>query len=483
MKKAIRFFASFVLVLLIAVPIPAFAAAEPYKGYQYDCYGISVASLNGYTPYKVFTATDMGIGGLENPKDFYVDDSANEIYLLDSGAGRVIVLNSDMQVIREISSFTLNGEDSPLASPSSVFVTEDKTVVIADTDNMRIIKVNQNGEIISEITRPESSIYPAEATFTPLKVLCDSAGKTYALLDGIYQGAAVFNKENKFERFYGSNRVSVSVEVLANMFWKSIMNSTQREGLSRYVPVEFAGMDIDKDGFVTTVTKNAVPKERLRKLNSLGENIISSSSGFGDLEQVYDMVTIATTFIDVAVDADGYTYALDSTRGRVFEYDKNYNFVFAFGGISSGQDGTFKFPVAVETKGDDVLVLDSEMKTITEFRMTSFGEKVHGALELYNEGYYKEAFEPWKEIIKLNNNYTLAHTGLGDGYYMLGEYKKAMKEYELVHDKQGYLKAFREYRNTIIRDNFKYILLAVVLLAAISVFFSVRSKRKRRNRS
>lgn len=483
MKKALRFLASFVLMLTAAVPVSVLATTEPYQGYQYDCYGASVASLNGYTPYKVFTAADMGIGSLVSPKDFYVDDASNEIYLLDSGRGSVIVLNDELRVVREISSFTLNGEASPLASPSSVFVTEDKTVVIADTDNMRIIKANQNGEILSEITRPESSIYPAQATFTPLKVLCDTAGKTYALLDGIYQGAAVFNKANQFERFYGSNKVSVSVEVLADLFWKRIMNQTQREGLSRYVPVEFAGMDIDQNGFVTTVTKNAVPKERLRKLNSLGENIISTTAGFGDLEQVYDRVTIATTFIDVAVNAEGYTYALDSTRGRVFEYDKNYNFVFAFGGISGGQAGTFKFPVAVETKGDNVLVLDSEMKTITEFQMTSFGQKVHGALALYNEGYYKEAFEPWKEIIRLNNNYTLAHTGLGDGYYMLGEYQNAMEEYKQVHDQQGYLKAFREYRNALIRENFKYILLAVAVLVAGSLFFSELLKRKRRNRS
>lgn len=468
------------ILLLAAFTGSAAAASEPYRGYIYDSYGHSVDSLNGYAPVRLLTNADLGITPLKNPQDLFVDKHTGQVYLLDSGNNRIIMLDRDLNYIKEISQFTRNGETTALNLPSSIFVKKDGTLVVADTGNDRVIFADQQGEILSEVTKPESEIYPQNIKFAPVKVLCDDSDNLYVIVKGLFQGAVVFNKDGEFERFYGSNKVKLSLQLLRDLFWKSIMSAEQKSGMSNYVPIEFKSFDIDDKGFIYTVTQDNDVTKTLSKRNSLGENIIKAGRKFGDLESIYDRRSIITQFIDVCVDENYFTYALDLTRGRVFQYDSEFNLVTVFGGYGGDQVGTFKLPVAVDVLDGQVLVLDADMGTVTTFALTSFGEKVNRALKLYNEGKYLEAIEPWWDVVELNNNYLLAHKGIGDGLYMTGDYIGAMKHYKIANEKDGYLKAFREQRNIFLRRYFAVIFIAVILLLiGLAVMINRRNRRRR----
>jgi tetratricopeptide (TPR) repeat protein len=53
----------------------------------------------------------------------------------------------------------------------------------------------------------------------------------------------------------------------------------------------------------------------------------------------------------------------------------------------------------------------------------------------------------------MNDMFDLAHKGLGNAYFSLGEYEEAMDEYYIAMDRDGYSNAFWEVRNDYLIDN------------------------------
>ena len=112
--------------------------------------------------------------------------------------------------------------------------------------------------------------------------------------------------------------------------------------------------------------------------------------------------SIATDFIDVSVDSDGFVAALDFTKGRIFQYDSSCELTFIFGGKSDGQLGTFISPAAVESADGSIFVLDSAKKSVTVFKPTEIGKTVRKAILLHNEGRYSDAAEYWNSVIAVS---------------------------------------------------------------------------------
>ena len=478
-KKIAMFFG--VTVFLLPMLLPSFSAnALTYESYIYDSYGNSVSSLSNYKPEAVFSGKQLGTTNLNAPADLFVEDTTGTVYILDRGNNRILILDRQMSLIGELSRFILDGEEVSLKEPSSLFVKPTGEILISDTGNDRILVSDPEGKILQVITKPESDLYPANIRFAPKRLVADSQGNIYVIITGLYEGAALFNAAGEFQRFFGSNEVALSAELLWDYLWKQVMSGDQKEALARYVPVEFISFDIDKEGFVHTVTQDSSNQKMIRKLNFLGESTIYEEREFGDLESEYDKRNIITRFYDICVDGDGNTFALDLTRGHIFQYNSDFKLVGVFGSLDGAQEGTFRLPCAIDTLDDRVLVLDSDMGMITVFAPTAFGKEVLAALKLYRDGYYEEALVPWKNILAKNENYYLAYQGIGDGQYMMGQYREAMESYRLAADRNGYLKAFREYRNIFLRQNFIFVFAGVVvLLVGIVVAIRVLDKQRR----
>jgi len=458
------------IILFVAICfVPAVTAAEPYTGYNFDQWDNPVFSQNGYT--LAFEYSLYKEGGEEALCDMFVSDEG-EIYILKSS--EILILDKNFNEIKTIDSFTHNGEERPLSSPRGIFVDKHKRIYIADTENKRVIVCDQNGNIQKTYLRPVSGMYPDTMDFKPTKVVADNASNVYVLCEGGYFGALIYDVDGVFSGFYGSNKVEVTFKVLTNRMWKKIMSKEQKDRFERFVPVEYNSFDIDGENFIYTCTNSTSDSlNELKKLNPAGKNILPAAD-YGDREKVrYNGIITDTSFTDICVDGQKYINVLDFSRKRIYQYDNDGNLLFVFG-TEGNYKGGFVSPAAVDSIGDKILVLDRDKYTITVFELTEFGSYVHTAIELYNDGLYKEAVPAWENVIRLNSNYRAAYTGIGKAKILDNDYEGAMKYYKLGYNRELFSQVYGEYRTAQMKKFFPLI----VLLFAILIFLILSFVKK-----
>lgn len=140
----------------------------PYKTYFYDYDGEYLVSPDAYVPGKVLNAKAMGIegAGLNQPLDLFVDNN-NSVYIADTGSNRIIILDEQYRIKREITEFV--HEDGvtkdQFNTPSGIFVSEEGLIYVADSKNARIVVLHQDGSVEKILEAPDSDVFPA-ALFT-----------------------------------------------------------------------------------------------------------------------------------------------------------------------------------------------------------------------------------------------------------------------------------------------------------------------------
>jgi len=487
MRTTIGKFRAWLIVWLavanLAIPAASYAdgpVEAPFRGYIYNERGESVPSPNGYLPDEAYTGEQLGAGKFNNPQDLFVDDR-ERIWVLDSGNNRVVVLDRELRVSKTIDVIRHNGQEERLKNPGGIYVTKDGRIYIADTDNRRVVVMSEDGELLQELTKPESELLQGNVEYKPGKVVVDSIGTVYVLCRGIYQGALTFDTRGKFIGFYGSGRVETTLSMLQDYFWKKLLNQTQRSKMARYVPIEYANFDIDGNNFVYTVTSGTdSATNQIRKINPSGMNTMPPGA-YGDLETVWEAgKNMATSFVDIHVDNEGFINALDMQRGRLFQYDMDGNLLFIMGGIGQ-QVGTFKTPVAIDSMQGKLIVLDSAKNNLTFYKPTPYGKFARKAVKLYADGRYEEAVAEWHEVLKRNGNLELAYVGIGKALYGAEQYEESMKYFKLGYDMEGYSDAFKAYRKLSIRTALLPILLTLIILGSVIGYLNYKSKRRKRN--
>jgi hypothetical protein len=471
------------VVSLLACAMPVLAEDAAERSYTYDEWRRPVASPAGYEAVAQVFGQDLGIGPWNAPTDLFITGNG-DIYLLDSGNGRVVTFDASLSAARSIDVFTLDGQPSPLASPSGIHVADDGTLIIADTGNSRIVFCGPDGSIQKVIGKPVSELYPQTAEFRPLRIVQDDSGILYAVCASIYDGAVLFDVSGEFIGFFGGNRVEVSLKLLSDRFWKSVFSNSNREKFSNYIPVEHTSLDVDEENMIYTVTANASSNANIvRKLNSMGINTIeqnvynSFQGGFGDLNPiVVKRQVVKSGLRDITVDRNGFMTCIDGTRGRIFQYDAEANLLFVFGGIGS-QLGLFINPSAIESREDRLYVLDKTTNAMTVFRRTTFGSKVQEATMLYDEGFYEESVAPWNDVLRMDSNFGLAYIGIGKAQLQSEDFQSAMRNFRTAGYVAGYDEAYGEYRTQRMRADFTLFALLALLIAAIPLVLRIPSLR------
>lgn len=477
---------SMIFIILVAYfPLTGLAnmIEVPYYQYNYDIWEWDIPSAAGYYPAYVLAGKDVGVGNFSSPRDMFVDDNSN-IYIIDAGNNRVVVLDKKFNPKKVIDRFINNGKEEKLVDPSGICVDKKNLIYIADKGAKCVFVIDQKGEILRKITKPNSDLVPASKDFVPLKVAVDNAGIVYVLSLGSYEGAFMFDQNNNFLGFFGSNKVVLTLQLLIDRIWKKILSKEQSQSMVRYLPTECTSLDIGDDGFIYTCSNySQISYGELKKLNFLGKNILwykkkDRTRNFGDLYSYYGKRLEDSYFVDINVTKDGFINALDYERGRVFQYDQNCNLLFIVGG-KADQKGTFRNPAAVESIGNDILVLDELKGTITIFRETRFGQAVHKATGLYNDGKYDQARALWEEVNKMDCNYALAHQGLGKALLRMNKFKEAMEHFRLANDKEGYSEAKEQLRNEFLKHNFGAIASSLVALIMLIVILRRRFRKEK----
>jgi len=188
---------------------------------------------------------------------------------------------------------------------------------------------------------------------------------------------------------------------------------------------------------------------------------------------------VIQNFYSIAVDADHYIYALDSAYGKIYVYDRSCRSVTVIGGGAGQgmQAGTFTNPISVEVIGTDILVSDSEKKSITVFKRTDYGEKLFHANTMTLNGEYQKSEQAWMNVLSISQSSQLTYRGLVKAAIAKGDYSNAMYYARLGLDQESYSIAFNHRMNQYLEDNFWWIFLLVVLILAGIVAYRIWAKK------
>lgn len=458
MKRVIAL--CFVLCICLTI-----CSVRAEASYRYDEFSESKSAQSAYEAEKNYNGRQLDIGDFNSPADFYVYNDS-QIFILDSGNNRIVVLDENFAIDHVIDAVVLENEAQDISGAKGIYVSAEGEIYIADTKNSRVLIADQQGKVRKSITRPESVLFTGNITFLPKSIVTDTTGTIYIVSENSTQGAYMLNTEGEFLGFYGRNEVEVTADVLFQAMLRKFASEEQRAKMSNFIPIEFSRFDVDSTGFIYTINGySSTPKtsSMIRKLNPLGENILSNEyHTWGDEPEGEKFLT---NYVDIAADEDGFIYALDSYNGRVFMYD-NTGFQIAIFGGAGTQLGTFSTAAAIDTMGERVLVLDSQKNNITTFQRTDFGKLLVDGLTFYNQGKMDEALPYFKELVRMDANFFYAYYAMAETYYDMGDYKQS-KEYSLLsqESQEVYSKAKKMMRNDWIRDHFTAVFLLVILAA------------------
>ncbi len=475
-----KIFKLLICVLLIALTLctPFVAFAKSTNTYSYSGEEPKL-SPDACIVEKSIYGKDIGCGDLKSPQDLCI--FGDEIYITDSGNNRIVVTDLSFKFKREIKSFIKDGQETLLSEPKGMFINDD-CLCVTDTGNARVLVIDNSGNVVLTLEKPNSELYNQKLEFKPQKVLKDKNGFYYVINFGNYEGALLYNPDGSFNSFFGGNKVTVTVTLLVENFWRNIMNKTQISKTVQNIPQEYGNFDIDSKGFIYTCTNNTTDKvDQIKKLNPNGENVWDSGKNYGDTAEIYDGKNeLVTRIVDLSIDENDFITAVDSQFGHIFQYSAvDGRILFALGNIGA-QSGTFATPAAIETDNDFIYVLDSSKANITVYKYTQYGKDVRTAMTLFNDGKYQDALDYWKTVIRKNGNLQIAYIGIGEALLGQKKYTEAMEYFEIGRYKEGYSEAFLLYRKDLLQDNFTWILIFVVgLLITVYTVSYINKKNKK----
>ncbi len=477
----------------IAMPVSA-DDSIPYGTYTYrlddnDKKAVSIKQM--YEFKTVIKGETLGLGDFSEPSDIACDNNGN-VYLLDSGNSRIAVFTASGELIKLLSGLTYEGKEINFKGAQGLSVDKNGELLVADGENMRVLRINNEGVITGIMTKPESSIIPKDFNYQPIKAVSDSQGYTYVLSNGSYYGALVYNSSNEFCGFYGANEVQGGVLDAIGKLWKRLTMTEEKMAASEQkIPYQFIDMSIDENDFVYTLTGQtsawSVNTGQIRRMNPAGKNVLKTYTGesasgfdFGDesnLRLDKSSQYKETAFEKIYVDEMGFIYAVDSNFGHIFIYDSKSNPLGIFGGDGGEQTATFEYAAAIAAHGGYVYVVDSAKNSCTVFAETEYG-RLYKQAQKYSLNEENENAKPiWKEILRQDKNNQLAHRGLAFAYLAEGNYKDAISEARLGIDRTTYAVTFVQLRSDFFVKNTWWIIIAVVFVLMIIVTLAVLSKK------
>ncbi len=479
---------SLLLFLLCLVSLVPSAAAEEEMDYVTANTSfrlpIPKAYISGGTIYNMGAWEEETIY-FKDPQDLFIDKNDN-LYIVDSGNNRIVVMDKELKTVGVYRS----PDGKAFNSPEGIFVDDDGDMYVADRGNSRIIHMSGEGDFVEAFHNPESELL-GSSPFAPSKLIVSQTGYIYVLRG---ENIMAIDGNNGFRGLFGQTDIGYSLtEVLTRLF----ASEQQQLFMKKRTASSYINLTLGQDGMIYATSRERIEGE-IKRLNSVGNNIYRKykTVGSGFTNPITDFIQkrilksvvagntfkfgeyfddegnyIEPVFRDIAVDSNGFVTVIEEQTGKVYQYDQEGNMLAAFGGIGE-RKGEFSRPsaIAVDSRGT-VFILDRLNNNIQYFKPTEFIQTVHDAAKAYEAGNYSLSFQNWLKVLELHENYELAHAGLAKAYYKQGLYKEAMAESRLANDRTLYSQSFDEYRYQVLRDNFFYILSAMLLaLTAIFLF-------------
>ncbi|MBR3594226.1 MAG: YIP1 family protein [Clostridia bacterium] len=465
-----------VAVMLLSMSVSALPQlTAPYDGYEYDGYKTSHEAPITYLTQGSLTAADLG---LETPFSSASDMvyKNGKLYVLDTGNGRIVVIDVSTYKVKEIISDFVDQNGAPVnfTGATGFDVSENGDFYIADTKNTRVLVFDSNRRLALEIGRPDEALAGTDTPFDVAKVMLGNDGTIYVICKSINTGILTFTQEGDFKVFYGSNTVQATADVLKQFFYNKFLTRAQRAARRSITPTNFANMTLDAHNFVYTVKADRFifgSSDVLQCLNYTGKSNLKSDTSFGEYENdsySFYWDRFNNCFTDLDIDTEGMINVLDSEYGRVYQYTVDGDFIGSFGGKGAYQ-GMMSNATAIETVNGEVLVLDAAKSCLHKYAPTEYGLALRHAFLLGDSTDLDAREAAWDHVLKLNSNSIYPYYGLGLVNDERGEYKEAMENFQIAGAQDEYSKAFKQYRKQAMADNALWIVLVIVLIVAVIV--------------
>lgn len=445
-KRKCKLIVSSLLLGAVLAMVPSGNAMAAGKAYVVDEDDNLMPIPVAYEVYdSIYNLKEYGT--LSHPQDILLD--GRDIYVADSENNRVLKLNRSGDVLREYT----EAFDQNLKNPCGIFVDEQKNIWIADTGNLRIVVIDQEGNSLETFGKPDSNLLSDSFAFDAQKIALNSIGNIYAL-----KGANLMSidRANNFHGYLGAVEVGFS---LSRLLVRTFGSRSQIERTMKQQPASYSNFMIGNDGMIYGVLATG-EKNQIRRLNSVGNNTYPEDTYGFSIQQKGKKELTKPFFADITVADNGILTVIDKNTGLLYQYDQDGNLLAAFGGIGS-YAGTYSVPVSLDVDDEGFLyVLDYSAGTVTILEPTEFITLVHEAVTLYDAGKYAESKEYWQRVIEIDSNYALAHQGLGKALFKEERYKESLEQYKLGDDREGYSQAYAEYRHELFRKNFFWVVIA-----------------------
>lgn len=474
--------------LLITLPIQLSVVR-----YNYSYYGEVLHSAPGMNFAAYFNEKTLGTT-LSSPEDMVVYEDL--IYMVDSKTNSIIIVDRAFELVAEHQIFDLTEaytdklNDSGVTDVTTITLNQpfgidvkDSGIYIADTSNFRIVKLNHQFEVLDVFSDIEDATFN-ELNFEPLKITVDVSERMYVVAKNVYEGVLELDTDGSFNRFTGVNPIRLNP---FQIFSRSLMTEEQLAQLQLFLPTEYTNISIDEKSFIYATSKPSEnnAENQIQLINPKGIDVIKRNGyhpPMGDISYVEGMnnyvISGPSTLVDIATTHDGIYTVLDQKRSRLFTYDSEGDLLY-INGDEGSQSDKFDEGVAIAYLGDDLLLLDRKTRTVIVYQLTDFGVAVNEAISLHNQGKFSEASVVWEEVLLLNTNYEIAYNGIGKFYLREKNYAKAMEYFNAGHDLYYYSKAYKGYRNEVLKANFGYIVLGVIVIVGGLIALKIRSTYKK----
>lgn len=394
-------------------------------------------------------------------------------------------------------------------------------------------------EVYQVLTKPLDEL-DESISFVPKKVITDIQGRFYVIVENETFGIMQFSIEGKFDRYTGTNPITLTPW---EIFWRNFSSEEQLSTQKTLNNIAFNSIVYSKEDFMIYTTSLAIEnkngtlndKVMIKKINPSGDDILRRNGynkPMGDVKYVTtrdwnNSSTTPSQLVGITVNDYGVYSVIDQSKGRIFTYDNEGNLLY-ISGEKGIQADKISNPAAIQYLGENLLVLDSNNKTIIKFEPTEIAQIINKAVKQEKAGYTtrivptynnvtnswwigkedtkkgnpdaviteKDGYwyigeentnilagelassDYWEQVIKLNANYEYAYVGIGHKYMDQEEYKLAMDYFKLGENRIYYSKAFKQYRDGIIKEWFAPVVITLVVLIGGRYAYKIYRNKK-----
>ena len=204
-----------------------------YDGYTYNYYLDTKESPATFLLERTIGAENMNGTAFSGVDD--IDTSSDgRIFIVDSVESRVNVVDSEGVYLYSVKllrnpdgkiALDEAGNQIVLTSPEGVWVHEkEQEIYIADTGAGRIVVLNLEDYTLKRIIERPATL-SGDTVFKPSKITVDLANRIYVVVQSSYEGILELTSEGEFSGYYGVNVPQYSV---MDYFWKSVSSDEQK---------------------------------------------------------------------------------------------------------------------------------------------------------------------------------------------------------------------------------------------------------------